>query len=111
MNSSQTFIFQRPIALEPAGPLCGGFFFEGGVAINDWFTAGHWSTLKLYDKINLRQSQPKGHSAMKRFVIERDMPGVGAMEREQFREAAQKSNSVLADLAPDVQWIESYSNQ
>ena len=45
---------------------------------------------------------------MKRYVIERDMPGVGTMEREQFREAAQKSNSVLANLAPDVQWIESY---
>ena len=45
---------------------------------------------------------------MKRYVIERDMPGVGTMEREQFREAAQKSNSVLANLAPDVQWIKSY---
>jgi hypothetical protein len=45
---------------------------------------------------------------MNRYVIERDMPGVGTMQREQFREAAQKSNSVLAELAPDVQWIESY---
>jgi len=45
---------------------------------------------------------------MKRYVIERDMPGIGSAEREQFREAAQKSNSVLEQLAPDVQWIESY---
>jgi hypothetical protein len=45
---------------------------------------------------------------MKRFIIERDMPGIGTAQREQFREAAQKSNAVLAQLAPDVQWIESY---
>jgi hypothetical protein len=45
---------------------------------------------------------------MKRFVIERDMPGIGSAERQQFREAAQKSNSVLEQLAPNVQWIESY---
>jgi hypothetical protein len=45
---------------------------------------------------------------MKRFVIERDMPGVGTLERDQLREAAKKSNSVLADLGPAVQWVESY---
>jgi hypothetical protein len=45
---------------------------------------------------------------MKRFVIERDMPGVGTLAREQMREAAQKSNSVLHDLGPDIQWVESF---
>ena len=45
---------------------------------------------------------------MKRYVIEREMPGIGSAERKQFQEAAQKSNSVLAELAPDIQWIESY---
>ena len=45
---------------------------------------------------------------MKRFVIEREMPGIGSAERQQFRDAAQKSNTVLAQLAPDVQWVESY---
>jgi hypothetical protein len=45
---------------------------------------------------------------MKRFVIERDMPGAGTMAREQMKEAAQKSNSVLHDLGPDIQWVESY---
>ena len=45
---------------------------------------------------------------MKRFVIEREMPGIGSAEREQFRQAAQKSNGVLAELGPDVQWVESY---
>jgi Protein of unknown function (DUF4242) len=45
---------------------------------------------------------------MKRYVIEREMPGIGSAERQQFKEAAQKSNAVLAQLAPDVQWVESY---
>jgi hypothetical protein len=46
--------------------------------------------------------------AMKRFVIEREMAGVGTLEREQMREAAQKSNSVLQQLGPDIQWVHSY---
>jgi len=45
---------------------------------------------------------------MKRFVIERDIPQVGSLEREQLREAAKKSNSALRELGPDIQWIESF---
>ena len=48
---------------------------------------------------------------MKRFVIEREIPGVGTLEREQLREAAQKSNSVLHQLGPDIQWVQSYVTQ
>jgi hypothetical protein len=45
---------------------------------------------------------------LRRFVIERDIPKVGALDRDQFRAAAAKSNAALARLAPDIQWIESY---
>jgi hypothetical protein len=45
---------------------------------------------------------------MRRFVIERDIPKVGSFEREQLKGAAAKSNEVLAQLAPEVQWIHSY---
>jgi hypothetical protein len=45
---------------------------------------------------------------MRRFVIERDIPKVGSFEREQLKGAAAKSNEVLAQLAPKVQWIHSY---
>ena len=48
---------------------------------------------------------------MKRYVIEREMPGIGSAERKQFQEAAQKSNSVLAELAPDIQSIEILSDR
>jgi hypothetical protein len=46
--------------------------------------------------------------ALRKFVIERDIPKVGTFEREQLRGAAAKSNDVLRQLAPDIQWIESY---
>lgn len=45
---------------------------------------------------------------MRRFMIEREIPEVGSLEREQLRGAAAKSNEALAQLAPDVQWVESF---
>jgi hypothetical protein len=45
---------------------------------------------------------------MRRFVIERDLPAIGTADREALRAAAAKSNEVLAELAPDVQWEHSY---
>lgn len=45
---------------------------------------------------------------MRKFMIERDIPEVGTFEREQLRAAAQKSNEVLHQLGPDIQWIESF---
>ena len=45
---------------------------------------------------------------MKRFIIERNMPEVGSLEREELREAARKSNEALRQLAPDIQWVQSY---
>ena len=46
--------------------------------------------------------------ALRRFIIERDIPAVGTLDREQLRGAAAKSNEVLRQLGPDIQWIESY---
>src|SRR3954462_2999191 len=45
---------------------------------------------------------------LRRFIIERDIPKVGSFERDQLRGAAAKSNEVLNQLAPDIQWVESY---
>lgn len=46
--------------------------------------------------------------ALRRFIIERDIPKVGSLEREQLRDAAAKSNEALSKLSPDIQWQESY---
>ncbi len=45
---------------------------------------------------------------MRMYMIERDIPEVGSLEREQLREAAAASNGVLKQLAPDIQWQHSY---
>ena len=45
---------------------------------------------------------------MKRYVIERDIPGVGGLDRTQLREAAATSNGALAKLAGKAQWLQSY---
>jgi Protein of unknown function (DUF4242) len=45
---------------------------------------------------------------MKKYVIERELPKVGTLEREQLRQAACKSNEALRQLGPDIQWQESF---
>jgi hypothetical protein len=45
---------------------------------------------------------------MKHYVIERDIPGVGAMNRTELKGAAAKSNDALARLAGKAQWQQSF---
>ena len=45
---------------------------------------------------------------MPRYLIERNMPGVGKMSREELKAIAQKSTSVLRSLGPQIQWQHSY---
>lgn len=45
---------------------------------------------------------------MKRYMIERNIPGVGAFTGPQYKEASATSNAALAKLAGKVQWVQSY---
>ena len=45
---------------------------------------------------------------MNRYVIEREIPGVGSLNGEQLKGAACKSNDALAKLPGKVQWVHSY---
>jgi len=45
---------------------------------------------------------------MPEYVIERDMPGVGGLSREELQGASQTSCSVLNELGPSIQWVHSY---
>ena len=45
---------------------------------------------------------------MPKFVIEREMPGVGRLPVSDLKAASQKSCSVLREMGPSVQWIQSY---
>lgn len=48
---------------------------------------------------------------MPRYVIERDIPEIGSAGREALRQAAEKSNGVLAEMKSEkknIQWEHSY---
>ena len=45
---------------------------------------------------------------MKKYLIEREIPGVNRLNIDELRGAAAKSNEALAKLAPKVQWVQSY---
>lgn len=45
---------------------------------------------------------------MPEYVIEREMPGVGGLSRDDLKAASQTSCGVLRDLGPDIQWVHSY---
>jgi hypothetical protein len=45
---------------------------------------------------------------MPKYVIEREIPGAGKLTRDQLHGVAQKSCTVLRNLGPQIQWLESY---
>jgi hypothetical protein len=45
---------------------------------------------------------------MPKYVIEREIPGVGKLSAAELRGISQKSCGVLQELGPAIQWVESY---
>jgi hypothetical protein len=45
---------------------------------------------------------------MPEYVIERDIPGAGAMTEEQVRDVSLRSLEVLRAIGPQIQWLHSY---
>ena len=45
---------------------------------------------------------------MPKFVIEREIVGAGKLPREELQAISQKSCSVLHDMGPRIQWVQSY---
>jgi hypothetical protein len=45
---------------------------------------------------------------MPKFIIERTIPGAGALDRQQLAAITQTSCNVLKSMGPQIQWIESY---
>ena len=45
---------------------------------------------------------------MPKYVIEREIPGAGNLSPQDLHGIAQKSCSVLENLGPQIQWVESY---
>ena len=47
-------------------------------------------------------------ASMPRYLIERNIPGAGNLSPEELQAISQKSCSVLSDLGPQIQWVQSY---
>ena len=45
---------------------------------------------------------------MPKYVIERDIPGVGNLSGEQLQAISQKSCDILRSFGPQIQWLHSY---
>ena len=45
---------------------------------------------------------------MPKYIIEREIPGAGKLTTAELQGISQKSCSVLSELGPQIQWVESY---
>lgn len=45
---------------------------------------------------------------MPRYIIERELPGAGKLSVNELHAISQKSCSVIRDLGPSIQWVESF---
>jgi hypothetical protein len=45
---------------------------------------------------------------MAQFVIERDVPGAGALTESQIQDLSMHSLQVLKEMGPQIQWLHSY---
>lgn len=45
---------------------------------------------------------------LKTWLIERDIPGAGKLSADQLKGISQKSCTVLTELGPGIQWLQSY---
>ena len=45
---------------------------------------------------------------MPRFVIEREIPGIGNMTDAEIRDVAKSSVKILTEMGPAIQWLQSY---
>jgi hypothetical protein len=48
---------------------------------------------------------------MPKYVIEREIPGAGSLSPQDLQAVSQKSCTVLQNLGPQIQWVESYVTQ
>ena len=58
--------------------------------------------------VSYQPSETCKETAMKRYMIERNIPAVGALDSGELKGAAKTSNEALGKLSPKVQWQHSY---
>ena len=62
------------------------------------------TTASTNDVKNVKETK----TALKTYVIERDIPGAGQFSPEKLKAISQTSCTVLKEMGPEIQWIHSY---
>jgi hypothetical protein len=50
----------------------------------------------------------KGRGQVPKYLIERELPGAGALTSEELRDISRRSNKVIGELGPEIRWLTSY---
>ena len=67
------------------------------------------SVTAMAQSTTVKDTSSKPNSAkMKTYLIERDIPNAGKLTPEQLKAISQKSCSVLQNMGPQIQWLQSY---
>ena len=66
--------------------------------------AGYTSTAQMATN----NSSTQNDTTMKTYLIERDIPNAGSFTPTDLKNISQKSCSVLKEMGPDIQWVQSY---
>ena len=72
-----------------------------------WRLISCGESLNLFYAPGLYTSPVKG-AAMPKYLIERNMPGAGALSESDFAALAEKSIQALVELGAKIQWLESF---
>ncbi|MEK6152042.1 DUF4242 domain-containing protein [Flavobacteriaceae bacterium 3-367] len=64
--------------------------------------------LVLFSAQGTFAQEQQSKQPMKTFVIEREIPNAGNLSEEELKGISQKSNEVLAQMGPGIQWMHSY---
>lgn len=67
-------------------------------------------TLTMISAATFAQQTPKKEKekTMNTYVIERQIPEAGKLNAEELQGISQKSCSVLKELGPEIEWVQSY---
>src|SRR5262249_22075311 len=52
--------------------------------------------------------RPAGRKTMSKYLIERDIPGVGKLSTFELRTISQRACRILERLGPKIEWVQSY---
>lgn len=62
----------------------------------------------IAQKATVNNSKTKNETAMKTYLIEREIPNAGKLTPAELKGISQTSCSVLKDMGPKIQWVHSY---